>query len=55
VGNIKKSAVLEDVKNLMRSLVCVVHDDFDGTVQEIVEKGGKAGLGTLLIIYYYYR
>jgi hypothetical protein len=32
----------------MRSLVCVEHPNFDGTVQAIVEKGGKAGLGTCI-------
>jgi hypothetical protein len=43
--NIKKSAVSDDVKNLMRSLVCMRHNDFEGTLLAIEEQGGKAGCG----------
>ncbi|TDL13991.1 hypothetical protein BD410DRAFT_684726, partial [Rickenella mellea] len=39
--NIKSNAAPEDVKNLMRGLVCLRHDDWDGTIKEICEKGGK--------------
>ncbi|KAJ7234231.1 hypothetical protein C8J57DRAFT_1249375 [Mycena rebaudengoi] len=41
--NINKCAVPEDVRWLMRGLVCVEHDDWDGTLLKIREKGGKAG------------
>lgn len=37
--------VPEDVKNKMRSLVCVTHPDFNGTLQEIEVEGGKPGAG----------
>ncbi|KAF8588988.1 hypothetical protein K439DRAFT_1333826 [Ramaria rubella] len=40
---IKQCKVSEMVKNLMRSLVCVTHPDFDGTVAAICQQGGKAG------------
>ncbi|KAJ7660838.1 hypothetical protein DFH06DRAFT_1400218 [Mycena polygramma] len=33
----------DEVKWLMRSLVCVEHDDWDGTLAMIRQKGGKAG------------
>ncbi|KIJ10874.1 hypothetical protein PAXINDRAFT_43681, partial [Paxillus involutus ATCC 200175] len=33
--NIKTSPVNDSVKNMMRSLVCIEHSDFQGTVQEI--------------------
>ncbi|KAJ6467649.1 hypothetical protein C8R47DRAFT_1303282 [Mycena vitilis] len=41
--NIKKCAVSDEVRWLMRSLVCIEHDDWDGTLSMIREKGGKAG------------
>ncbi|KAJ6506213.1 hypothetical protein C8R47DRAFT_1241345 [Mycena vitilis] len=41
--NIQKCQVSDEVKWLMRSLVCVEHDDWDGTLGMIREKGGKAG------------
>ncbi|KAF8182256.1 hypothetical protein K438DRAFT_2166815 [Mycena galopus ATCC 62051] len=41
--DIKKCPVPEDVRWLMRSFVCVEHDDWDGTLLKIREKGGKAG------------
>ncbi|KAF8574025.1 hypothetical protein K439DRAFT_1624653 [Ramaria rubella] len=40
---IKQCKASEMVKNLMRSLVCVTHPDFDGTVAAICQQGGKAG------------
>lgn len=43
--NIKKCAVSDEVRWLMRSLVCIEHDDWDGTLVAIREKGGKAGNG----------
>ncbi|KAJ7020865.1 hypothetical protein C8F04DRAFT_1403338 [Mycena alexandri] len=41
--NIKKCAVSDEVRWLMRSLVCIEHDDWDGTLAAIREKGGKVG------------
>lgn len=43
--NIRSCAVSEDVRNLMRSLTCMTHHNWDGTIQAIEELGGKAGLG----------
>jgi hypothetical protein len=43
--NIKTTHVSEDIKNKMRSLVCMEHPDFDGTLREIEQEGGKAGAG----------
>ncbi|KAJ6484352.1 hypothetical protein C8R47DRAFT_1072982 [Mycena vitilis] len=41
--NIQKCQVSDEVKWLMRSLVCVEHEDWDGALGMIREKGGKAG------------
>ncbi|KAJ6528617.1 hypothetical protein DFH09DRAFT_1285472 [Mycena vulgaris] len=41
--NINKCPVAEDVRWLMRSLVCIEHDDWEGTLLKIRDKGGKAG------------
>ncbi|KAJ7847584.1 hypothetical protein B0H14DRAFT_2583477 [Mycena olivaceomarginata] len=41
--NIKKCGVSEEVRWLMRSLVCVEHDNWDNTLAVIRQKGGKAG------------
>jgi hypothetical protein len=41
--NIRKCNVSEDVRNLMRSLMCVRHPNWDETLQAIQEQGGKAG------------
>ncbi|KAJ7823047.1 hypothetical protein B0H14DRAFT_2518729 [Mycena olivaceomarginata] len=41
--NIKKCSVSDEVRWLMRSLVCMEHDDWDGTLLKIRENGGKAG------------
>lgn len=43
--NIKTSPVNDSVKNMMQSLVCIEHSDFQGTVQEIQTSGGKGGHG----------
>jgi hypothetical protein len=43
--NIKTTQVSEDVKNKMRSLVCMEHPDFDGALREIEQEGGKPGAG----------
>ncbi|KAJ6542447.1 hypothetical protein DFH09DRAFT_1282539 [Mycena vulgaris] len=43
--NINKCPVAEDVRWLMRSLVCIEHDDWEGTLLKIRDKGGKAGNG----------
>lgn len=43
--NIRKCKVTEKVKELMRSLICVQHEDWDGTIQSIRDLGGKAGNG----------
>ena len=41
--NIKKMKVPENVKNKLRSLICIEHPDFDGTLREIEVEGGKPG------------
>ncbi|KAJ7466610.1 hypothetical protein B0H11DRAFT_1733200 [Mycena galericulata] len=41
--NIRKCKVPEPVKDLMRSLVCIEHPDWDGTIEQIKTLGGKAG------------
>lgn len=43
--NIKNVAVPELVKNKMRSLICIRHQNFDGCLHEIEVEGGKAGAG----------
>ena len=43
--NIKNCSVPESVKNKMRSLVCMEHWDFEGTLCDIEREGGKAGSG----------
>ena len=43
--NIKDAAVTEDVKNKMRSLVCMEHNDFQGCLRDIAREGGKVGTG----------
>lgn len=43
--NIRKCPVPEAVKNLMRSLMCLEHPDWDGTLRAIEKQGGKAGQG----------
>jgi hypothetical protein len=43
--NIKDVDVPEYVKNMMRGLVCVEHDDFEGALVSISLEGGKAGSG----------
>ncbi|KZP08487.1 hypothetical protein FIBSPDRAFT_901216 [Athelia psychrophila] len=41
--NIKTSSVPENVKHKMRSLICVTHHDFEGTLRDISKEGGKKG------------
>jgi hypothetical protein len=41
--NITKCNVSESVRNLMRSLVCIEHPDWDNTLQRIQIEGGTAG------------
>jgi hypothetical protein len=45
VRNIRETAVSDNVKNLMRSLICIEHSDWAGTVKLIETLGGKAGSG----------
>lgn len=33
---------------MMRSLICLEHPDFDGTLRRIESEGGKAGSGMYL-------
>lgn len=39
--NIRKTNVPEGVRNLMRSLVCMQHDNWDETIEQIVAEGGR--------------
>ncbi|KAJ7795857.1 hypothetical protein B0H14DRAFT_2391173 [Mycena olivaceomarginata] len=41
--NIRTCAVTEPVRQLMRSLACIRHSDWDGTIAQILASGGKAG------------
>ncbi|KAJ7676899.1 hypothetical protein DFH06DRAFT_976937 [Mycena polygramma] len=41
--NIKKAAVSDIVRNLMRSLMCIEHPDWDNTIHRIQVEGGTAG------------
>ncbi|KAJ3916503.1 hypothetical protein F5877DRAFT_46476 [Lentinula edodes] len=40
--NIRKCAVSEEVRGVMRGLICVQHDDWDGALEQIRTSGGKA-------------
>ncbi|KAJ3932031.1 MAG: hypothetical protein NXY57DRAFT_870509, partial [Lentinula lateritia] len=51
--NIRKCAVTDEVRNLMRSLVCIRHDDWDGTIRLINELGGRPGQSITLNLLYY--
>lgn len=42
---IKLCAVNDEVRWLMRSLVCMEHADWDGTIKKICDLGGKPALG----------
>ncbi|KAK7026224.1 hypothetical protein R3P38DRAFT_2948380 [Favolaschia claudopus] len=42
--NIKSCSVPDSVRNLMRSLFCIRHPDWDGTISAIQRDGGKAGI-----------
>ncbi|KAJ6463274.1 hypothetical protein C8R47DRAFT_992713 [Mycena vitilis] len=41
--NIQQCAVTDFVKRLMRSLACLRHPDWDGTIANIISQGGKPG------------
>lgn len=41
--NIQKCNVNDDIRSLMQSLLCVKHNDWDGTLELIRQRGGKAG------------
>lgn len=47
--NIRQCQVSDEVRNLMRSLICVQHSDWDGTIEKIRHLGGKAGAGKIII------
>jgi hypothetical protein len=51
--NIKKCPVPEEVRWLMRSLVCIEHDDWQGTLSKIRENDGKVGNRELLLTHSY--
>lgn len=53
--NIQKTQVPDSVRNQMRSLVCVEHSDWDGTLMQIETEGGKAGKGTNSITNWTYK
>lgn len=46
--NIDASSVPETVKRKMRSLICMTHPDFEGTLRTIANEGGKKGAGIYL-------
>jgi hypothetical protein len=41
--NIQSCSVSDKVKNAMRTLVCLHHEDWDGTLKMIEQDGGVAG------------
>ena len=43
--NIRKSNAPDEAKELMRSLICMEHNDWDGTIEKIKTLGGKPGRG----------
>lgn len=43
--NIQKTQVPDFIRSQMRSLVCIEHPDWDGTLVQIENEGGKAGKG----------
>jgi hypothetical protein len=48
--NTKKAAVSEIVRNLMRSLVCIEHSDWDTAIRRIQVEGGTAGASISLLL-----
>ena len=50
--NIRSCSVPEHVRVLMRSLVCILHEDWNGTIAHIQEDSGKAG-NSMLMSYNY--
>lgn len=51
--NIQKCPVSEEVRNLMHSLICTEHDDWDGALGKIGTLGAKARRGMALHQIYY--
>lgn len=49
---IQSANVSEEVKKLMRSLICITHNDWDGTILRIKELGGKTGVGTFFVYFF---
>ena len=47
--NIKACPVPEVTCNYMHSFVCIWHNNWDGTISEIIATGGKPGQGGLLM------
>ncbi|KAK7015447.1 hypothetical protein R3P38DRAFT_3321667 [Favolaschia claudopus] len=41
---IKSAAVPDEVKQLMRNLICITHPEWDYTIERIKDLGGKAGV-----------
>ncbi|KAJ7763443.1 hypothetical protein B0H16DRAFT_1718672 [Mycena metata] len=41
--NVKATPVSEEIRRLMRSLLCLEHPDWEGTLDKIRAQGGKAG------------
>ncbi len=45
---IQKSKAADNVKTMMRSLVCITHDNWAGTIEDIRKQGGKPAIGESL-------
>lgn len=43
--NIRTAVVSDNVRHLMRSLICMTHHDWNGTLRQIEDEGGKIGKG----------
>jgi hypothetical protein len=50
---IKALSVPEEVKTLMRSLICITHENWDYTLSQITLLGGKAAVGTQILQSFY--
>lgn len=48
--NIHKAVVPEAVRNDMRSLVCLSHPDWEGTISRIEQDGGQPGISKYPIL-----
>lgn len=51
---IRSAAGPDAVRFMMRSLICLEHDSWEGTLASIKEHGGKAGIGKLIPILHLY-